>query len=428
MSHTKTLIKCIKELGFKVTVADIASRSGLPLATARIELNKIALEARGKLEVSKKGDILYSFSREFETAFEAKGTRLAVEKTIKTGIDIGFFVVRVSFGILLIASFVTIAVVFAVALGFILLGLEADGDLGDGHDLDMDFFDVGDLGVFFAWSVLFQHRTPDSYQGDYMGMKIDVPDRGFFYNCFSFLFGDGSPNTKKIEEQWRYVAELIRQNNGVVIGEQVLPYLISRKTGSGAMFPILVHFDGIPEVTSSGHIAYVFPSLQVTAQHPGLGELPGFLEENQWQFSKLPAERLHWIFFFAGANLCGAYALFHHMSWFEILLPYAGIIEVIMMYATFFMCFPIVRQLVNIGRNVWIESCNQKRSQYATGLQSPIMVKKIVEAKVLAPQLVVMNTEQIEYSTDKDLLEQQFEQQFGIAPDGQYMVDQPVQG
>lgn len=394
-----------------MTVADVASRSGLPLDTARLELNKMAIEARGTLEVSKKGDILYSFSKEFETAYETKGTRMLIEQTLKTIMTVGFFILRVSFGVLLIASFVTISVVFMVALLFILLGMEgADGDL-DGAELDMDYFDVGDLGVFFAWSVLFQHRTPDSYQGDYMGMVIDVPDRGFFYNCFSFLFGDGSPNTKKKDEQWRFVAEVIRLNNGVVLGEQVMPYLLSNKKGPAAMFPVLVHFDGRPEVTSSGHIAYVFPSLQIMAQQPGVGEVPAFLEENFWQFSKLPTERLHWVFFFAGANLCGAYALFHHLSWFEILIPYAGLIEVIMTYATFFMCFPIGRQLVNIGRNVWIDTRNQMRKQYAQGLQSSIIQKKIVEAQTLAPELVIMSNEQIEYSTDRDLLEQQFDQQ-----------------
>ena len=392
-------------------MADLASRSGLPLATARLEVNRMALETKGTLEVSKRGDILYSFSRDFEATYQAQGTRLLIKKVLTVAYDIAFYVLRVSFGILMIASFITISVVFVVALIFILIGLGEAGD-GDMSDLDFDFFEMGDLGMFFAWSVLFQARTPDSYQGDYMGMKIEVPDRGFFYNCFSFLFGDGNPNAHKEEEQWRYLAEVIRRNNGVVTSEQIAPYTISNKSDSNAMFPILVHFDGSPEVTEKGNIAYVFPSLQVTAQRPGLGEIPACLQEEIWKFSELPAEKLHWVFFFAGANLCGAYALYHHLSWFEVLLPYTNIVYFMMIYAMFFMGLPIVRQFFNIGRNVMVDVRNAMRAKSAASLSSAQNLQKIADASQFAQQRILMTAEQIEYSTAQDMMEQQFEQQF----------------
>ena len=393
-------------------MADLASRSGLPLATARIELNKMALDTRGRLEVSSRGDILYSFSKDFEAVYEAKGTRLLLQKFLSHFFHIAFYVLRVSFGILMIASFITISVVFVCALIFILIGLGEAGD-GDLDGLDFDFFEIGDLGMFFAWSTIFQARTPDSYQGDrYMGMEIEVPDRGFFYNCFSFLFGDGNPNHHKEDEQWRFLAEVIRLNNGVVIAEQVAPYTLNNKTDSNAMLPILVHFDGSPEVTEKGNIAYVFPSLQVTAQRPGLGEIPACLKEDVWKFSVLPAEKLHWVFFFAGANLCGAYALYHHLSWFEVLVPYAGYIYLIMMYAMFFMGFPIVRQCCNIGRNVMVDVRNSMRARAAASLQSPQNQQKIADAGQFAQQRILVTNEQLVYTTDRDELDQRFEQEF----------------
>lgn len=397
-------------------MADLAARSGLPLATARIELNKMALDTKGKLEVSKKGDILYTFSKDFEAVYEAKGTRLLLQKIWKQVCEIGFYMLRVSFGVLMIASFITISVVFACALCVILIGL---GEAGDGDleaELGFDFFEIGDLGMFFAWSTIFQARTPDSYQGDkYMGMDIDVPDRGFFYNCFSFLFGDGDPNAGKLDEQWMLLAEVIRRNNGVVIPEQIAPFTLNNKTDSNAMLPILVHFDGSPEVTETGNIAYIFPSLQVTAQRPGIGEIPHCLKEENWKFSNLPAEKLHWVFFFAGANLCGAYALYHHLSWFEVLLPYSNIVCMIMLYAMFFMGLPIVRQCFNIGRNVMVDMRNQLRAKAAANLQTPAMQQKIGEVFQFAQKRVVMTQEQMVYTTERDALEQHFEQELSGA-------------
>ena len=84
-----------------------------------------------------------------------------------------FFMVRVSFGILLIASFITIVIVFTVALVFILCGIgateAADGDLGNfSADLDFDFFDWDELGTFFVWSTLAGGQTPTS-PVDYFG-------------------------------------------------------------------------------------------------------------------------------------------------------------------------------------------------------------------------------------------------------------------
>ncbi|MBY0546094.1 MAG: hypothetical protein K2W95_02265 [Candidatus Obscuribacterales bacterium] len=395
-----------------MTVADLASRSSLPLATARIELNKMALDTRGRLEVSTRGDILYSFSKDFEAVYEARGTKLLLQKFFSHVFDITFYILRVSFGILMIASFITISVVFACALCVILIGLGEAGD-GDFDGLDFDFFEIGDLGMFFAWSTIFQARTPDSYQGDrYMGMDIEVPDRGFFYNCFSFLFGDGDPNHHKEDEQWRFLAEVIRRNSGVVIAEQLAPYTLKNRTDSNAMLPILVHFDGSPEVTETGNIAYVFPSLQVTAHQPGIGEIPACLQEDIWKFSNLPVEKLHWVFFFAGANLCGAYALYHHLSWFDVLMPYAGYIYLIMVYAMFFMGFPIVRQCFNIGRNVAIDMRNSLRTQAAANLRLPQNQKKIAEVEQFAQQRILVTSEQMVYTTDRDEIEQRFEQQF----------------
>lgn len=393
-------------------MADTAACAALPLAETRIELNHIALEAKGRLEVSKTGDILYSFPADFDAVYKAHGARLALEKTLAGIVHLLFLGLRVSFGILLVASFVTIVVVFAVALLFIILGIGAaegaDGDL-DGMGLDFDFFDLGELGMFFSWrSITGGDDSEKSIK--YLGLQVEEPNRGFFCNCFSFLFGDGDPNKDVLDKQWQYVADLIRLCNGVVTAEQVSPYLRNGRADEEGILPVLIRFDGIPEVTEQGNIVYMFPSLQVTAMDPKLAALPSCLQEEFWKFSKLSMERLQWVFFFAGANLCGAYALWRHLDWFQPLIPYAAQVNWLMMYAVFFMSFPIVRELLNNIRNVFIDANNRLRVRQAQALSSRENQEKILAAQAYAQKKIVLSREQVYYSTGKDLLEQEFDQ------------------
>lgn len=386
----------------------------MPLAQARIALNKLAHDAGGQLEVSKAGDILYSFPANFESVYNKTGLRLALQNTFSGAKNTIFYILRISFGVLLVASFITIAVVFAIALVFIIMGIGAaegaDGDL-DGMDLDFDFFDLSELGVFFSWNIFTGQETLDDSQSvRYLGMEVEQPNRGFFYNCFSFLFGDGDPNKKILDKQWKYLAELIRLCNGVVTTEQLAPYLQDTRTDDKGIFPALVRFEGIPEVTDKGNIVYTFPSLQVTAIDPKLVDLPVSLQEEQWKFSQLPMERLQWVFFFAGANLCGAYALSRHLHWFQPLVPYATLINWIMIYAIFFMGFPILRQLANNFRNTLIDSRNQLRFRQAKALAEPSNQQKIIESQKYAQKKIVLSRQQMEYSTGKDLLDQEIEQ------------------
>ncbi|MBY0356827.1 MAG: hypothetical protein K2W82_02395 [Candidatus Obscuribacterales bacterium] len=414
LSAKVKILQAIKQLGRKVSAADVAAAAALPLAQTRIELNKVAFETLGKLEVSKSGEILYSFPSDFEAVYNASGVRKFLQMILAKVSAALFYCLRISFGILLIASFITISLVFIVALVFIIFGIGAsegaDGDM-DGFELDADFFDWQELLIFFSWSVFTGGETQAERPVEYLGMQVEQPNQGFFSNCFSFLFGDGDPNKKTSDLQWQNIAQLIRLCNGVVTAEQLAPYLLSAKMNDHAVFPVLVRFEGIPEVTDGGRIVYTFPSLQITAaDYSRLIKLPENLQEEFWKFSKLPLERLQWVFFFAGANLCGAYALWKHIDWFQPLMPYAEQVKLGLIYAIFFMGFPILRQIVNNMRNVFIDARNRIRAKRAEELMNAENQKAIVEAQEYAQKLTVLTKEQVAYSTDKDLLEQELDQ------------------
>ncbi len=408
------VLSAIKELGHKVSASDVAARTGLPLSQCRQLLNKIAFETRAVMEVSPRGEIAYKFFSDLDSVYKLVGLRKILQQVFELSYRAGFFCLRVSFGLLLIASMITIAVVFAIALIFILFGIGAadagDGDMDFDGDfgLDMDFYDWDMLAVFFSWSILTGGETPTSDGDDeYMGVKIDTPDKGFFNNCFGFLFGEGNPNRLAEQKQWTVVADVIRRNHGVVTAEQIAPYLVKAKADSAAMLATMVRYDGTPEVTAKGNIVYVFPSMQVTAGGvASLQALPEKLEEKEWKFSKIPIERLHWVFFFAGANLCGAYALSTHAAWFEPLLPYQELINWILLYATFFMGFPILREIANCALNAVVEYRNNVRGKAAESLSSPENRFKVDEAQQFAVQVSNLSLQEQVYTTAENILDQ----------------------
>ena len=62
VEHNKeTVLQAIKRLGHKVSAADIAASTGLPLSAARLTLNQIALDTSAVLDVTSAGDISYKF-------------------------------------------------------------------------------------------------------------------------------------------------------------------------------------------------------------------------------------------------------------------------------------------------------------------------------------------------------------------------------
>jgi hypothetical protein len=405
----KAVLSAIEKLGHRVSAADVAAGTGLSLADSRIALNRIALETRAVLEVSAGGQIAYRFFPDLESVYRLAGLRKLLSKAGSLALTAAFYLLKVSFGILLLASFLTITLVFLVALIFILCGIgaanAADGKLPNAGGISFHFFDFGDLLTFFSWTVMAGPRAPAI--PDYYSQQVEIEDRGFFQNCFSFLFGDGNPNSELSEKQWRLIAECIRRNHGVVTAEQLSPYLLRPQADCRAMLEVMVRFEGTPEVTPSGNIVYCFPSLQVTASAlQNLMEMPDKIQEKEWKFSTVPTGELHWVFFFAGANLCGAYALNQHLAWFQPLLPYAAQINLMLAYAVFFMCFPICRQITNAVRNALIETRNQERARSVAGLAGQDCLRRISEARQFAVRAINLRSQPVVYTTGRSLLDQ----------------------
>lgn len=416
-NNRQKVTQAIRSLGLRVTAADVAATTGLPLWETIRELNRIAADAHAVLQVSNTGTLAYAFKGDPDAVYAAKGLNKAIRIVVGKAKQILFFAVRCSFGVLLLASILTLLVIFLVAIAFAMFASDAaDGSIDfDGHgggehggDFDMDlewtFFDVVNLSMFFTW---WRHDVED-HSMDWYGHNIQLRETGFISNCFSFLFGDGDPNRKYGERAWTYIADLIRLNNGVITAAQIGPYMEDYATDDG-IFPVLVRFDGVPQVTATGNIVYQFPALQSTAAGHVFNKLPIFGELKSWKFSNVPARKLDFVFYFAGANLAGWWAIATNLHQFDFLIQYKPIVQLLLAYAIFFISVPIVRSLWNDVRNAWIEVKNKQREKLAKELAAPKMQAKIAEAQAFSTALQWHDPSQLAYTTAESLLDQELD-------------------
>ena len=131
---------------------------------------------------------------------------------------------------------------------------------------------VGTDNPFWSPLDLFFPR-PFGYYG-YYGWWEPPPRMSLPEAFFSFVFGDGDPNSALRAARVRALAGVIRQNGGAVVAEQLAPYLDPpRNTARGDernideswVLPACLELGGRPEVGDDGTIVYVFDELKVSA-------------------------------------------------------------------------------------------------------------------------------------------------------------------
>ncbi len=393
----KIVIKAINDMGRYVSAADIATKTGLPVAAALQNLNQIAEETSGHLQVSALGDIAYKFPLGYQTAYISRGIKRSIEQFNNKLFEVGFFLMRISFGIMLILSLVTIVFLF-----FLFLSAMSRGrDDNDNFSLDLDFFDWMILRDLMYWQISY----PD-YSA--VGNKNKSNQTNFLYNCFSFLFGDGNPNANLEDRRWHAIAQLIRQQNGVVTSEQLAPYTGQDPNNDDKALPVLVRFDGRPYVTESGNIIYRFPALQATASEQNFEQSPQYLEANPWRFSQVDGASLAWVMILAAVNF--ALSWFLYIQAVNILPSLTPLLLILVAYGSLFIGIPLVRAIAIQALNKKIQAGNICRKHYAALLTQPNakLNQKLSEAQNMKLESRQIKSDTLIYDTQKDLLEQEF--------------------
>lgn len=420
----KRAMDAVDALGNRVTVGDVASKAGLQLSEVQKALQALATDTNGFLEVSDEGDVLYVFPMDYRSNLMAKSFRMKVEPLLEKAKLAGEYLVRVSFGTTLIAS---IVIVYTTIIAILSSRSEEDNRGRRGRSYDSGFtFYFSPTDLFWYWDPYYYRRRQ---------VREESGGMNFIESVFSFVFGDGDPNQEIEEERWKLVGQYISSNGGVVAAEELAPFLDvetpNKRDDESYILPVLLRFDGQPEVDEEGNMLYRFPSLQRTAapQRSGrkeyvgkrwtdwVGQVERFLQEKKWQFSKTSSSERALVIGLGGLNLFGVIILGTMLKNMTVcpnnfISFVSEILPLLQIYAGSFFTIPLIRLFLVRKRNGEIERRNRAREQYARALERPDLSlrRKLLSARDMA-QRTFIGHDRIVYSTDKDLNEQDYEAQ-----------------
>uniref|UniRef100_A0A1J3K4S0 Uncharacterized protein, chloroplastic n=1 Tax=Noccaea caerulescens TaxID=107243 RepID=A0A1J3K4S0_NOCCA len=419
----KRAMEAVDECGRRVTVGDVASRAGLKVTEAQKALQALAADTDGFLEVSDEGDVLYVFPKDYRTKLATKSLRIQIEPFLEKAKGAADYLTRVSFGTALIAS---IVIVYTTII--VLLSSKSEDDnrqrrRGRGYDSGFNFY-INPVDLFWYWDPNYYNRRR-AREDEGKGMN-------FIESVFSFVFGDGDPNQGIEEERWQMIGRYITSRGGVVAADELAPYLDVPSSKSAArdesyILPVLLRFDGQPELDEEGNILYRFPSLQRTAsgssrrkEYVGkwfdwVADMEKFFKEKKWQFSKTSSSERGLVIGLGAVNLFGVIVLNAMLKEVNVMpsgfLTFVkNIYPLLQIYAGSFFAIPLVRWFLIKRKNDQIENRNKARLQFARALESPDIAlrRKLLSARDMA-QNTVIGKERIVYSTDKDMIEQDYE-------------------
>jgi hypothetical protein len=412
MATNPAIFQAIEQLDYRVTVGDVAAKAGLDLNTAQQGLLALATDAGGHLQVAESGDVAYSFPKNFRTILRNKSWQIRLQETWQQVWKVLFYLIRISFGILLILSITLIL----IAIGIILISLSGDRDEGGGGNRrgGGGFFFIPRFFFFPDFYWLFNpnyHNTPTYLRRDQNTSK--PREMNFFEAIFSFLFGDGNPNADLEERRWQEIGRIIRNNKGAVVAEQIAPYLDSIDQDEDYMLGVLTRFNGYPEVSPTGEIIYYFPELQVSAKKRSDSLVADYLHEYPWRFSRATSGQILMAIGLGAANIIGALVL-GTMLTPEIAAQLGGLVAfvnsiywLLLAYGIGFLGIPLVRYFWIQRRNPKIEARNNMRRDRAQTLHhaTPELQHKIAYAQQFAEQKVLTEQDVI-YTTETDVLDQ----------------------
>lgn len=422
----KRAMDAVDACGGRVTIGDVASKGGLKLNEAQKALQALAADTNGFLEVSDEGDVLYVFPKDYRSKLATKSFRIKLEPFVEKAKSAAEYLVRVSFGTALIAS---IVLVYTTIIA--LLSSRSDEDNrgrrgGRSYDSGFTFY-LNPADLFWYWDPYYYRRRRIQKEDD--GMN-------FIESVFSFVFGDGDPNQGIEDERWKLIGQYISSNGGVVTAEELAPYLDLETADNNLVdesyiLPVLLRFEGQPEVDEEGNILYRFPSLQRTAssQRSGRKEYVGkrwtdwvggvekFFKEKKWQFSKTSNSERAMVIGLGGLNLFGVIILGTMLK--NVAVTPSGFITfvsdifpLLQIYAGSFFAIPLTRWFLIRNKNAKIEKRNLARELRARALELPDLSlrRKLLSARNMA-QRTVIGQDRIVYSTDRDLFEQDYDTQ-----------------
>jgi hypothetical protein len=395
-----------------VTVGDVATQIGLNIAEVNQGLLALAAEAGGHLQVAQSGDVVYQFPQNFRDILRNKYLQIRLKEWWKKVWSVLFYLIRISFGIFLIISILLITVTIIIIMT---ASSDRDNDNRSSNSRGFNFFFFPDLFWYFSPNYNDNRQERRREKGENSEMN-------FLEAVFSFLFGDGDPNANLEERRWEEIGAVISNNQGAVVAEQIAPYLDDigekyQQEYEDYMLPVLVRFNGFPQVSSEGQIVYYFPELQVRASKKQRRSVSEYLHEFAWRFSAASSGQIMLSAGLGGVNFVGALILGNLLTKNAVAAQIGGLVAftqgiygLLLAYGTGFLAIPLIRYFWINWRNDQINNRNhqrQERARLLAGLDTSLQ-KKIAFAREFATEKVIAKEDAV-YSTETDLLEQEFQ-------------------
>jgi hypothetical protein len=414
MEFSAPLLQSIERLQYQATPGEFAVQAGLPLATVERDLQQLAIAVGGHLQVATTGEIIYKYPSNFRTILYNKSLWLQVKKYTDFLWKVAFYLIRISFGLVLIASLSIVVLTIII----ITIATMFSDDNGGGIDFGDWGGGGGDGGSSYpsstwggSWWYFDWGGSGGSYTNSIEPAEKQQKELNFLGAVFSFLFGEANPNARLEELRWQSIGQVIRKNQGAITAEQVAPYLEDVNPHSeDHILPVLVRFNGMPEVSPIGDIVYRFPDTQTVAQQRKFKRLPPYLQEKARRFSGATTSQLWWIGTLAGLNFIGVLLLggiaAKGLAVGGFFAFVAGIHGFLTLYAVGFVTIPVVRLLWLQWTNSKIAARNEKRRQRLTWLNNADAERKILFAQQFQTERQLSEAD-IAYNTEEDLLEQE---------------------
>ena len=405
MKIDSQLMMAVERLDYRVTCGDVATSAGLHLEAARTGLLALANETGGHLQVTDRGEVIYVFPPDFRQVLIRKYVRLQIRAWLDRIWAIVFYLIKISFGTLLITS---ISFVYLTILAITISASPANFGRCVLEIFRNDIWDFGSKKSFASPNSKQKYKPP-------IRSKTYRKPLNFLEAVFSVLFGDGNPNADLEQRRWSYIGNLIHRQQGVAIGEQIAPYLDDLGQGfdreyENYMLPVLMKFNGIPEVSPTGQLVYHFPDLQTTLKNTPeeFVRLPQCLRERKWKFSKANYTQIRWTIGLFIANIVGIEILAIMLGKYLTIESIGAAILVLNIYGIGLVTIPSIRYFWVKYQDLQVRRRNRIRHQQVSLLkQSDLLKEKLNYAKQFAKQHKITDRDII-YTTEEDAIGQNF--------------------
>ncbi|MCL2206029.1 MAG: hypothetical protein FWB82_05860 [Treponema sp.] len=300
-----------------ITLSDVAAGTGLGLHEVKALVPAAADEYSGRLEVTGSGEILYSFPHGFSSRYRGliPACKRGFSAFKRHGAAVLTFLFKAWIMVMLVGYFLLF---IAIALAALVLSIAAKNNRqggGSGAGLSFGIFHL--IIRMWFYSELFNAASGRGAWGGGGRWGSAPPPkknrRPMHKAIFSFIFGDGDPNSdRETIEKKEFIAYLRRQRGVVSLPELMILTGQNPQMAESYIMRLCAEFGGTPEVTEEGTIVYRFEEILYSSAKDAQQSSAGIstLYKKPRSFSANPQKMNFWFSVINGVNLLfGGYFL-----------------------------------------------------------------------------------------------------------------------